>query len=54
MRNDSGVHGDVVQLISMNQVLPVVGRNSLTTWLELAFGERRAWVKRPATSRRRT
>lgn len=44
MRNDSGVHGDVVQLISMNQVLPVVGRNSLTTWLELAFGERRAWV----------
>ena len=44
MRNDSGLHGDVVELISMNQVLPVVGRNSLGTWLQLAHGDLHAWV----------
>lgn len=44
MRNDSGVHGDIVKLVTMNQVLPVVGRNSLGTWLELAFGDLHAWV----------
>ena len=44
MRDQSGVHGKVVEIISMNQVLPVVGRNGIGTWLELAFGERRAWV----------
>ncbi len=44
MRNDSGVHGDVVKLVTMNQVLPVVGRNGLGTWLELEFGDLRAWV----------
>ena len=44
MRNDSGVHGDVVEIVSMNQMLPVVGRNGLGTWLELAFGDVNAWV----------
>lgn len=44
MRNDSGLHGDVVDLISMDQVLPVVGRNSLGTWLQLAHGDLHAWV----------
>ena len=44
MRNQSGVHGDVVEIVSMNQVLPVVGRNGLGTWLELAFGDVNAWV----------
>ncbi len=44
MRNDSGMHGDVVKLVTMNQVLPVVGRNGPGTWLELAFGDLRAWV----------
>lgn len=44
MRNESGVHGDVVKLVAMGQVLPVVGRNGLGTWLELAFGDLRAWV----------
>ncbi len=44
MRNESGVHGDVVRLVTMNQVLPVVGRNGFGTWLELAFGDLRAWV----------
>ncbi len=44
MRNQSGVHGDVVEIVSMNQVLPVVGRNGLGTWLELAFGDVHAWV----------
>ncbi|MCE2488527.1 MAG: SH3 domain-containing protein [Anaerolineae bacterium] len=44
MRNDSGMHGDVVKLVTMNQVLPVVDRNGLGTWLELEFGDLRAWV----------
>lgn len=44
MRNQSGVHGDVVEIVSMNQVLPVVGRNGAGTWLELAFGDMNAWV----------
>ena len=44
MRNQSGVHGDIVEIVSMNQVLPVVGRNGLGTWLELAFGNVNAWV----------
>ncbi|MCY3944735.1 MAG: SH3 domain-containing protein [Anaerolineaceae bacterium] len=44
MRNDSGVHGDVVKLVTMNQVLPVIGRNGLGTWLELEFGDLQAWV----------
>lgn len=44
MRNDSGLHGDVVKLVTMNQVLPVVGRNGPGTWLQLAFGDLRAWV----------
>ncbi len=44
MRNRPDLHGEIVEMVSLNQVLPVVGRNGLGTWLELAFGERHTWV----------
>ena len=44
MRDQPGIHGAVVEIVSLNQVLPVVGRNGDGSWLELGFGELEAWV----------